>query len=277
VTRDGNRVTIVPRRERPAEGIKRKEAGMKKAIALAIAIGIIAASVPAEAGFGLRVRGGYTNVSYGDFNEWVDGFNAEVPSGMSTMDKIEWLPEISAEFTFTIVPTFSGGVGIGYLSGTSDYSISIGLDGYSYKHKVRSIPLTLNLYWEPSLATLQPFVFAGAGIYRTDLEFAVGLTQGGNLEGYEADLDKWGFGLQGGGGLRFTVTPMMSFELGIQGRWADISGFEGTAKSFDGEELDVYLAKDDDYFGPEDTDGTMDEGSVNLSGITFFIGMTVAF
>ena len=261
----------------PAEWSNRKEAGMRKVIALALAMGIIAASVPAEAGFGLRVRGGYSKISYGDFNDWADNFNSTMPSGAPTIDEIKWLPELDAEFTFSIVPTFSAGVGVGYLSGSSDFSWSLGAQYLSMKHTVRAIPIFFNVYWEPSLASFQPFIFAGAGMYRTDLEFKYGASDGFDELRYDSELDTWGFGLQGGGGLRFAFTPMVGFEVGLQGRWTDISGFEGTATDQDGTTVDVYLAKDEDVFGPESTDEGLPEGSVDLSGVTFFIGMTIAF
>ena len=155
---------------------------MKKFIALTIALMVMAASVPAEAGFGIKLKGGYTSISYSDFNDWVDLTNSEIPSGSPTLDNIKWIPEVSAEFTFPLVPSFSGAVGIGYLSGKSDYSVSLGGDSFSYLHKVKAMPVLLNVYWEPPLVSINPFVYGGVGFYRTSLEFDYWLTTGGNRE-----------------------------------------------------------------------------------------------
>ncbi len=244
---------------------------------MAIALMFIAAAVPAEAGFGIKVKGGYTYISYSDFNDWVDVSNSEIPSGSPTLDNINWLPEFSAEFTFPIVPTFSGAVGIGYLSGKSDYSVSYGTESFSYLHEVKAMPVLLNVYWEPPLVSINPFVYGGVGFYRTTLNFDYRLTSGGNTEGFESELDKWGFGFQAGGGIRIALIPTISLDIGAQGRWADMSGFEGTTTTSDGETMDTYLAKYDDYFGPEPKGTGEPEGSVSLSGFTMFIGLTFGF
>ncbi|MCK4549305.1 MAG: outer membrane beta-barrel protein [Candidatus Krumholzibacteria bacterium] len=250
---------------------------MKKLIALAIVLVVTAASVPAEAGFSVKLKGGYTYISYGDFNDWVDNTNREIPSGNTTIDNINWLPEVTAELIFPILPAFSGGVGIGYLSGKSDYSVSLGAESFSYIHKVKAMPVLLNVYWEPPLVSINPFVYGGVGFYRTSLEFDYWLTSGGDREGYNSEMDKWGFGLQAGGGIRIALMPTMSFDVGVQGRWADISGIEGTATSSDGETVDVYLARGEDYFGPEEKGAGEPEASVDLSGYTIFIGLTFGF
>jgi opacity protein-like surface antigen len=249
---------------------------MKKLIALAIVLAVTAPAA-AEAGLGIKVKGGYSWMSYGDFNDWVDASNKDIPSGSPTLDNINWIPEISGEFTFPLFPSFSGAVGVGYLSGKSDYGISLGSESFSYLHKVKSMPILLNLYWEPPLVSVNPFVYGGIGFYKTSLEFEYSLTSGGDTQGYTSEMDKWGFGLQAGGGVKIALIPTMSLDIGIQGRWADISGFEGTATSHDNETVDVYLAKDEGYFGPQEKGAGEPEASVDLSGFTMFIGLTFSF
>jgi opacity protein-like surface antigen len=266
---------------------------MRKYAALAAAILVIAAALPAEAGLGLKIKGGYTWISYGDYNEWVDETNARLPyefvEGVKIprYENINWMPEITAELTYPIAPTFTGSVGIGYLSGKSEYSFSYEPADIALEedHTVKAIPVTVNVYWEPSLGSLKPFVYGGIGLYRTSLEFTSSFTFGDETDGYTAEMDKWGFGLQGGAGLSFSFSPKVSFDFGIQGRWADISGFEGTATRLDGETKEVYLGKgwveedgeDIYYYGPTDKADNMDEGTVSLSGYTLFIGMTIGF
>jgi len=129
---------------------------MKKLITLAIVLAVTAASVPVEAGFGFKVKGGYSYISYGDYNDWVDKTNSSMPDGAPTYDNLHWIPEVSAEFMFPLFPTFSGAVGVGYLSGKADYNFNIGADGLSYVHRVKSMPLLLNVYWEPPLEVINP-------------------------------------------------------------------------------------------------------------------------
>ena len=258
---------------------------MKKLIALAIVLAVTAAAVPAEAGLGIKIKGGFTHISYGDFNDWVDKSNSEIPPEYPTYETLHWIPEVSAEVTFPLMPSFSGSIGIGYLSGKTDYNANIGLILYSYAHRVKSTPIFLNVYWEPPLKVINPFVYGGVGFYRTNLEFDESLTEGGQTEGVSSELDKWGFGLQAGGGVRIALVPTISFDVGIQGRWADISGFEGTSTNLDGDQKEVYLGKGEaeiegiimPYYGPAYKDSGLEEASVNLSGYTIFIGMTFGF
>jgi len=250
---------------------------MRRLIVPAVILALVAAAAPAEAGLGLKVRGGYSYISYGGWNKWVDDFNGEIPSGLSTVDNINWLPEIAAEFTFPILPTLSGGIGIGYVSGKSDFSYDTLSEGFSFQHKVKAMPVLLNVWWEPPLLAVNPFVYGGIGFYRTSLEFDYWLTSGGDRAGYNAELDKWGFGLQAGGGVRIALAPAMSIDIGVQGRWADVSGFEGTATNQDNETVDVYLADYEGYFGPEMKGEGEPEGSVDLSGVMIFVGLSFGF
>jgi opacity protein-like surface antigen len=250
---------------------------MRRLVALLVLFAVTAAASPAEAGFGIKVRGGYSYISYGGWNAWADDFNGKIPSGIPTMDNINWLPEISAEFSFPILPTFSGAVGIGYVSGKSDFSYDAVGESLSFLHKVNAMPLVFNVYWEPPLISVNPFLYGGVGFYRTSLEFDYWLTSGGDRIGYSAELDKWGFGLQAGGGVSIPVAPAMSIDVGLQGRWADVSGFDGTATNQDDETVDVYLADYEGYFGPEEKDAGEPEGSVDLSGVMIFIGVSFGF
>ncbi|MDD3642610.1 MAG: hypothetical protein PHQ19_04005 [Candidatus Krumholzibacteria bacterium] len=242
-------------------------------------------TAPAHAGLGIAVRGGYANIAYGDFNDYVEAANVSL-AGIAELEKISWVPEASIEFTFPIVPAFSGGVGIGYLKGTSEFGFSIGSDALSYEHSVRAVPITATAYWEPPLVSMQPYLFAGAGMYHTKILFAQSLASGGETASYEADLSTWGFGIHGGAGLRFEIVPSVGFDVGVAGRWASISGFEGTATNQDGESYDAYLVRDTvedpvsgevDYYGPWPVDEDYEEGTVDLTGFKIFIGVTVGF
>ncbi len=248
---------------------------MRKLIALTIALTVIAAAVPAEAGFGIKVKGGYTYISYSDWNTYVDETNKQIPSGIPTFSNINWLPEISLEFIFPLFSDFSGAVGIGYLSGKSDYSFDSTIEIFSDLHEVKSVPVLLNFYWEPLPVSVKPFVYGGVGFYRMSIKFDRSVTSGANSRSATSEMDKWGFGLQGGGGVSISLFPKVSVDIGIQGRWADISGFEGTATDQDGKTVDVYLASYKGYFGPEEKNAGEPEGSVNLSGYSIFIGLTI--
>lgn len=258
---------------------------MNRLITLMVTLTLLAAAMPAEAGLGVRIKGGYTYISNGDYNDWVQKANSEIPAGYPVYEELNWIPEVSAEFTFPIMSSFSGSVGIGYLSGKTAYNTDLGFVSYSYVHRVKATPVFLNVYWEFPLQTINPFVYGGVGFYRTTLEFDESLTESGQIEGGNSELDNWGFGLHAGGGISLALAPTVSFDVGIQGRWADISGFEGTSTTVDGDQQNVYLGKGErevenvmySYYGPATKDSGLEEASVNLSGYTIFIGLTIGF
>ena len=246
---------------------------------------ILAAASPAGAGsFGVRVRGGFEHVGYGDFNDWVDNVNDVVfpESGIAeSVDNIGWIPAFQAEVVTGIIPGFELGVGAGIIRGKSELNISYGgVAGLEFEHAVTSFPFTATAYWYPPLPVMKPFVFAGAGAYLTKLRFEEYIYGGEDNIDFEADLDKWGFGLHGGAGISFALVPMVSLELGVQGRWCTMKGFEGTATdNTTGEEEDVFLAKEGKVlFGPESISekGEYEEAEVDLSGVGFTIALKIA-
>jgi hypothetical protein len=149
----------------------------------------------------------------------------------------------------------------------------------------RSRQNSLSLSCLPFRGRSESVIYGGVGFYRTILEFDDSSTVGGQTEGGNSELDKWGFGLQAGGGVSIVLAPTVSFNVGVQGRWADISGFKGTATDLDGNQEEVYLGKGEverdnimyPYYGPATKDSGLGKASVNLSAFTIFIGLTGGF
>jgi opacity protein-like surface antigen len=262
---------------------------MNRFVAAALAaLALLAGAVPASAGVGVRVSGGIGYVSYGDFNDFAAYINDEVlaPEGVSgTVDAIHWIPEFSGEITIPLAPMLELGVGGGIVSGSSSFSFAVGGNGLDYKHTVKAYPFTATAYVRlPALPFAKPYAFAGAGAYYTKLTFEETVEESGVSDGFTADLTTWGFGLHGGAGLTFAVSPKISIDLGVKARWASFSGFSGTATARDGTSTDVFLASyidavDGRVFGPESTAdaGTYPEGSVDLSGVAFMLAASVSF
>ena len=120
-------------------------------------------------------------------------------------------------------------------------------------------------------------------MYYSRIDFEFKLSDGVDTEGYDAELSTWGFGIHGGGGIEFSIAPTFSLDIGFKVRWADISGYEGTATNVGGETKEVFLVADtvNDVlmYGTESLDnkGEYDEGSVDLTGFTFYIGFKAGF
>jgi opacity protein-like surface antigen len=252
-----------------------------------LAFVLLLAAHGASAGIGVRVSGGLSYVSYGDFNDAADYANEEglwASGATGEVGAIHWIPEFSGEVIVPVIPRLSVGVGGGIVFGKSSYVLRTGLGAYSYEHTMKAYPVTATAYVDlPMLPFAKPYVYLGGGAYRTKLTFEES-TSGISTDEASAELQKWGFGLHGGAGLSFDIIPTVQFDLGLKWRWADVKGFEGTRRNPDGSSTDVFLAsyRDTDgslNFAPEsmaDKD-VFGEGSVDLSGFSFMLGLTVSF
>ena len=183
-------------------------------------------SSPAVSDTGVRLNVGLSNIAYGDFNDVVDLSN-ENSAVFGEIENISWVPEIGGEIFYSPMPMFSVGVGVGMIKGSSDLSSVILGD---FEHKINVYPMTVTAYFKPSLPLMpiKPYAYAGTGMYYSKLSFDYSGFRQDVFQITDAELTKLGFGFHAGGGLEFSIVPMLSLQIGVQGRWAKIKGFEGT-------------------------------------------------
>jgi hypothetical protein len=250
---------------------------------------ILALSSSSAAETGFRVNAGMTRISYDDYNDFADIVNEDLAVFGTELENLNWLPELQGEFLYSPLPLITFGAGAGMIFGKAELSSS--LIG-NLEYGVRSYPITMTGYFKPELPLMpvKPYAFCGIGMYYSKItcEFSTDIVEGI----YEStDLSTWGFGIHGGAGLEFSILPMLSLEVGVRGRWADIKGFEGTGTDAAGNRVDVFLVADDvevEYqgqtyqaaaFGPwskEDQD-RYQEGSRDITGYGFVLGLKLAF
>jgi hypothetical protein len=242
----------------------------------------------AAAAVGVRATGGLSYVSYGDFNDAAEYANSEaIPAsgGSGEINTIHWIPEFGGEIFISVLPRLSVAAGGGILFGKSAYEMETGLGSYSYEHAMKAYPVTVTAYLDlPPLPFAKTNVFLGAGAYRTNLSFDESASGGSSPEEASADLAAWGFGVHGGAALEFAIAPTVQLEVGVKLRYAVVTGFEGDRTNPDGSTAPVFLASYTDAdgvvtFAPESTADrdVYGEGSVDLSGVAFQIGITVTF
>jgi len=248
-------------------------------------------SSPAVSDTGARLNVGLSHISYGDYNDYIDNDNEDLAVLNVELENLNWVPEVQGEIMYSPFPMITAGFGAGIIYGSADLSTDILGE---FKHDVRVYPITVTAYFKPSLPLMpiKPYVYAGAGMYYSKLTFSVSMDE--LSSGWEStDLTKTGFGLHGGAGLEFSIMPLLSLQIGVQARWADIKGFEGTGTDLDGNETDVFLISDDEVeiplagggtvtgpaYGPwtEDDKEKYDEGSLDLSGYGFIVGLKLSF
>ncbi|MCX5752278.1 MAG: hypothetical protein NTW97_01395, partial [Candidatus Krumholzibacteria bacterium] len=198
---------------------------------------------------------------------------------------IHWIPEFGVEIIVPVIPRLSVGVGGGIVFGKSSYLLQTNLGSFSYEHRMRAYPVTAAVFADlPKLPFARPYVYLGGGAYDVQLTFEESASGGLSEDEASEELQKWGFGLHGGAGLSFDIVPRVQFELGLKWRWAVVKGFEGTRRDSEGNATSVFLASYSDaggrrYFRPEPTadKGTFAEGSVDLSGFSFMLGLAGSF
>ncbi|MCD6380000.1 autotransporter outer membrane beta-barrel domain-containing protein [bacterium] len=247
-------------------------------------------SAPAVSDTGVRLNVGLSHIAYGDYNDFIETVNKDlVPFGIE-LENLSWVPEVQGEVIYSPLPMMTVGFGVGMIYGSAE--LSSDLIG-NFQHDVKAYPMTVTAYFKPSipLMPVKPYVYAGAGMYYSKLTFSVNMDQLG--AGWEStDLTKTGFGLHGGAGLEFSIAPMLSLQVGVQGRWAKIKGFKGTGTDIDGNKVDVFLISDDEVeveiqgstvtvpaYGPWDAvdKDKYDEGTLDLTGYGFIVGLKLSF
>jgi opacity protein-like surface antigen len=268
--------------ERPGKVSRMKHPHVTRAV---LVLGMLCAAGASSAGIGLRVQGGYGYIRYGDYNDRIEYLNGEYFPMMSidgTLDEFHWVPEISGGVFMPLASRFDLEIGGGFIWGTREFSIEP--VGYLYEHSVRTYPFTVTLRASlpVSFMSAKPYAFAGVGAYYATLGFTYGTPAAATS--FDADLSAWGFGAHGGVGLEIPLAPKASLEVGVKGRIAPIHGFEGTKTWGGGKTEDVFLAYGTDEEGnliyeprPVSERDAFDEGTLDMSGVTFHVGVTVLF
>lgn len=246
------------------------------------------AAQSASAGIGVRVNGALSRISYGDFNDAADYTNREelwASGATGEVGAIHWIPEFGGEVIIPVIHRLSVGVGGGIAFGKSSYLLKTNLGDFSYEHRMKAYPLTATAYVDlPMLPFAKPYLYLGCGAYDVKLTFEESASSGSSADNVSEELQKWGYGLHGGAGLSFDIVPKVQFELGLRWRLAAVKGFEGERRNSDGSTTDVFLASYRDKAGnlyfrtePMADKGALGEGSVDLSGISFILGLAVSF
>ena len=285
---------------------KSKEGGYMRNSPIIVALVIVACLITlsprdANAFIGLRLSGSYGYVNYKDFNEFAKYMNGTVFKDptvriLAEMPEIHWMPETKLEFVFSLRQGLSSGIGVGYLRGSSEFNTvirggTIDQQDLGYNHTIDSYPLTYTVYFSLPTTTVSwavPMIYFGLGAYYTKASFDLTDVTATEDNSMTSELTDWGWGMHGGAGVEFELTPVITLDIEFFGRFAENKGVTGTMKDASGSEEDAYLMSDlvDDkfiqgpnlYYGPWETDDRQyDEGTVTLTGFGFTFGIKVAW
>jgi opacity protein-like surface antigen len=219
---------------------------MKKMIlvfcALVLSLALIYSPAQAQVKLGFKVAGGVAYVGGGDINAGLKGYSdfyndlySPVYNTSGGYSPFHWGMDILAEIQLKFSPNFTLALGSGYISATKSSQLNIPYGATAYQEKwapsVSAIPVTLTFYYFlPMGNSARVFFDAGAGYYfgkYTDTWHIVFLG--------EADAN-WdlsggsGLGFHGGAGLEIDLAPNIALLVEVRGRYASLSGFNGTEK-----------------------------------------------
>lgn len=257
--------------------------------------------------FGLRIFGGLGYLSPSDINKGVEGVN-DLWSDYLTLwgytVKGDTKPlHLGFDFGGDIIIYFTSqigvGFGVGYIQANrTDEIIFKNLEEGSMtnKPKITAIPIKAGIYYLIPLNSSMNFVInAGAGLYMAKAYYNWRLESDGYWREIDVEAKATGFGFHGGVGFEFAFSPNIAFFIESQGRYTNISGFEGTFEDTDSygytekEEGKLYIYKTDTPFGKyynliiskDKPSGTYvsdtREAKVDFSGFNFIAGLRIRF
>jgi len=257
------------------------------AMLAAVAVGCFLIPNAALAGSGFRIAGGYGYLSYGQWNGLVDYDNTTAfPSHgvVGTARKIHWAPEFSGELLHSFSPRTAAGLGLGVVFSKAGFRLQDQGANEHFVHRILAVPITGTMYFRfpDRLPFVTPYLAAGIAVNYARIHFENGITpapQDSLLR--QADLAGWRVGFQGGAGFEFPVTEAVSIDFGVHGRFAEVSGFEGTAVYYNGGTSSVFLAHlvtgEVTIFEPQRTEfrDRFQEGTVDFSGVVLTLALKV--
>ncbi len=197
-------------------------------------------------GLSVKLTGGLNYFLGGDIDEGTRGLchlNADFISSLGFTVKKNIKPfhigyDLTGDIIFNLSPKVGIGLGIGYIHATKrsflvfseqDIYIFYTLDS---RPSISAVPIRLGLFLTLPLHRLFNITFnGGAALYLTKYSYTLRSflwTPGGRIH-HKASAN--GLGFHGGIGFEINLNPRSTFFIEIQGRYAKITNFKGTAKS----------------------------------------------
>jgi opacity protein-like surface antigen len=256
------------------------------AIAAVAAASLLVAS-PALAGWGFRLGGGYGYLAYGDWNDLVhyDNTTAFPSHGvLGRAKEIHWAPEFSGEALHTFNDRTTLGIGTGAVLTKADFTIEERGASEHFIHRIMAIPVTGTLYFRfpEKIPFVVPYIAVGLALNFARIHFENDIAPA-PVDSLLRTADLWGWriGFQGGAGFELPVSERVSIDFGVHGRFAEVSGFEGTGRYYDGSTSDVFLAHfatgEVTIFEPQRTEfrNIFKDGTVDFSGVAVILAVKV--
>ncbi len=222
-----------------------------------------------------------------DYDDWVDVFNEYVIEPDTSRKKLSHFGNLNSfaiQFTYYLKPEYEIGITIGRIAGENyldDMEQSRG-GGWEHKFALSNIfeSVTFNYHLIPSPSQLYGTVGVGIDIYQSTIDFKDNVDFG--QDEVKAQLTASGSGYHAGLSVGYRFTPRFSIESNFNWRSATIDGYTGTIKFYSygnlqSEEDAILFESYGNYYpAPKSWEGG-DEGSVDMTGMEFALGLVFSF
>ncbi len=194
--------------------------------------------------FGIKLTGGLNYLLVGDLNKGVRGsmdlwkdYHSYIPecSMGGEAKPIHLGFEIEGDIIFDLTQKLGIGLGAGYIYGASTSKIALScLGGYENswdnKAKISASPIRVGIFYTVFANKKMKVVYnTGIGLYLAKYSYIeTSPMTGGGTKDQKASAE--GFGLHGGMGIEFNLTPTIGLVIEAQGRYAKVGSFEGKIK-----------------------------------------------
>jgi len=198
------------------------------------------AEEPSEKKFVLSIFGGGNYISGGDLNEGTKGFaefyrdQFQIEGGEAESLHLGYA--FGAEFSFPLSSRFFLGIGADYLRGRKESLVVLPEtapeNSITTRPEIQAIPLRIIFSYYPI-----PFLFLKSGVeyYFAQISYYYRFQEGDYWKEWEGKANGQGLGILGALGLEWNLAAYFSLFAEVNGRYAQIKGFEGEDTSRDSE------------------------------------------
>jgi hypothetical protein len=217
----------------------------RHAFIFSAAILLFAFPAAAETGLSFRLKGGYAYNLFGDYNATSDGVSAAWlwigPPGSrieGTLPELHAAMDLEFEVSWALSPAFSLSLSGGMLKASGEsftYALVSPAETEILSRReqpyARAIPVRLSLRFYPlARGWFRVFLQAGAGVYFARFDRS-GIDDEGTIyfQSFRYDTTATGFGFHGGLGFEIALMKSVGLLFEIEGRYAPLEDFSGTA------------------------------------------------
>lgn len=244
--------------------------------------------VSEQSKYSIKTQFSIVSGTMADYDDWVDVVNEFILEPDSSRKKLSHfgnMNNLSIHFTYYLKPEYEIGLTVGQITGEGyldDMKQSRG-GGWEHKFALSNIfeSITFNYHLIPSPSQLYGTVGVGIDIYQSTIDFLDNVDFG--LSETKSQLTASGGGYHTGLSIGYRFTPRFSIESNLNWRSATIEGYTGTVKFYSygnlqSEEDAILFENYGNYYpAPESWGDGGEEGSVDMTGMEFALGLVFSF